>query len=112
MGEIKQENLFPADDIFHRYTLRVCEMIKYCLECQSMNTSHLHKASNVLQPIPVPMKCWSMMGVDLVGPLKEIIGFHYIVTAVDYMSKWVEPKPICDKSALSIAQVLFKLLCG
>ena len=65
-------------------------MIKHCPQCQSMNTSILHKASNVLQPIPVPMKCWSMMGVDLVGPLKENNGFCYIVTAVDYTSKWVE----------------------
>ena len=85
-------------------------MIKYCPQCQSMNTSQLHKASNVLQPIPVPMKCWSMMGVDLVGPLKENNGFHYIVSAVDYTSKWVEAKSICDKSGLSVAQVLFKLL--
>ena len=75
-----------------------------------MNTNHLHKASNVLQPIPVLTKCWSMMCVNLVGPLKEVNGFHYIVTAVDYTLKWVEAKPIHDKSALSVAQVLFKLL--
>ena len=96
---------------FPQIYLRVGEMIKYCPQCQSMNTSWLHKASNVLQPIPVPMKCWSMMGVDLVGPLKENNGFCYIVTAVDYTSKWVEAEPIHDKSALSVAQVLFKLLC-
>ena len=69
-----------------------------------MNTSQLHKASNVLQFIPVPMKCWSMMGVDLVGPLNENDGFHYNITAVDYTSKWVEGEPIRDKSALSVAQ--------
>ena len=51
------------------------------------------------------------MGVDLVGPLKRINGFCYIVTAVDNTSKWVEADPIHDKSALSVAQVLFKLLC-
>ena len=85
-------------------------MIQYCPEHQSMNTSQLHKASNVLQPIPVPMKCWSVMGVDLIGPLKENNGFHYIVTAVDYTSKWVEAEPVHDKSALSVAQVLFKLM--
>ena len=40
------------------------------------------------------------MGIDLVGPLKENNGFHYIVTGVEYTSKWVEAEPICDKSAL------------
>ena len=53
--------------------LRVCEMIKYYPQCQSMNTSHLHKAWNVLQLIPVPMKCWSMMGVNFIGPLKRLM---------------------------------------
>ena len=52
-----------------------------------------------------------MMGVDFVGPLKENNGFHYIATAVDYTSKWVEAELIHDKSALPVAQVLFKLLC-
>ena len=96
---------FPQ--IYHR----VSEMIEYCPQYQSMNTSQLHKVSNVLQPIPVPMKCWSIMGVDLVGPLKENNGFCYIVTAVDYTSMLVEAEPILDKTALSVAQVLFKLLC-
>ena len=36
------------------------------------------------------MKCWCMIGVDLVGPLKENDRFCYIITAVDYTSKWVE----------------------
>ena len=44
-------------------------------------------------------------------PSEEENGFCYIVTAVDYASKWVEAEPICDKSALSVAQVLVKLLC-
>ena len=57
------------------------------------------------------MKCWCMVGVDLVGSLKENNGFHYIVTAVDYTSKWMEAEPIHDKRTLSVAQVLFKLLC-
>ena len=73
--------------------------------------SCLHKASKVLQPIPVPMKCWRMIGVDLDDPLKENNGLHYIITAIDYTSKWVEAEPICDKSALSVVQFIFKLLC-
>ena len=51
------------------------------------------------------------MIVDLVGLLKENNGLCYSVTAVDYTSTWVEAEPIHDKSALSVAQVLFYLLC-
>ena len=111
-GQDKTGKLISSRWNFPQIYLRVCEMIKHCPQCQRMNTSCLQKASNDLQPIPVPMKCWSIMGVDLVGPLKEINRFQYIVTAVDYTSKWVESEPICDKSALSVAQVVFKLLCS
>ena len=51
------------------------------------------------------------MDVDLVDPLKENNRFCYIITAVDCTSKWVEAEPIDDKTALSVAQVPFKLLC-
>ena len=57
------------------------------------------------------MKCWSIIGVDLVCSLKENNGFCYIATAVDYTSKWVEAELIHDVTALSVALVLFKLLC-
>ena len=102
-GQDKTGYLISSRWSFPQIYLRVGEMIKYYPQCQSMDTSGLHKAFNVLQPIPVPMKCWSVMGIDLVGPLKENNGFHYIVTAVDYSSKWVEAEPICHKSALPVA---------
>ena len=49
-------------------------------------------------------------GCQFGRPTKKINGFHYIVTPEDYTLKLVEDEPICDKSALSVAQVLFKLL--
>ena len=40
----------------------------------------------ILNPIPVLHKVWSHIGIDLIGPLKEIDGYKYIVTDVDCRS--------------------------
>ena len=50
-------------------------------------------------------------GIDLIGPLPEINGKKYIVTAICYFSKYVEAKAIESKSATEIAEFLFELIC-
>ncbi|KZR97561.1 Uncharacterized protein APZ42_007487, partial [Daphnia magna] len=56
-----------------------------------------------LQPIPIPKKPFSLMGIDHVGPFKLTTrGNRYILVAVDYFSKWVIAKPVPDTSAIFI----------
>ena len=68
----------------------VTEIIKYCDLCEHMNIYELQKGQEILHPIPVPLQLWSQISIDLIGPLKENEGYRYIVTAVDYTSKFVE----------------------
>ena len=52
------------------------------------------------------------VGIDLVGPLpKTARGNCYIITLVDYFSKWPEAAPLPDKSARSVALFLYKMMC-
>ena len=52
------------------------------------------------------------IGIDLVGPLPMTSrGNKYIITLVDYFSKWPEAEPLPDKSAKSVASFLFKMFC-
>ena len=52
------------------------------------------------------------MGIDLIGPLPETKkGNKYIVTLLDYFSKWPEACPIPNKTALAVAQLLFEMFC-
>ena len=52
------------------------------------------------------------VGIDLIGPLPETKrGNRYVVTLVDYFSKWPEAEPLQDKKATSVALFLFKMLC-
>lgn len=61
---------------------------------------------------PIPAKSpWHQIGIDFIGPLspKADDGNQYILTVSDYFSKWVEAIPTPDKSASTVADVLFKV---
>jgi transposase-like protein len=52
-----------------------------------------------------------MIGVDLIGPLKETAnGKKYIMTVTDYYSKWVDAKALRDKSSSGVIAFLKKLM--
>lgn len=56
--------------------------------------------------------CFLQVGIDLIGPLPRTErGNKYIVTLVDYFLKWPEAEALPDKSANSVAQFLYKMMC-
>ena len=83
--------------------------MKTCRECQFQVNS---KKNNKLHPIPVEGP-WDRIGVDIVGPLPVTEwGNRYIVICIDYMTKWVEAKPLSDKSAKQVAWFLYEeIIC-
>lgn len=85
--------------------------IKCCDKCQRMQ--RLQKsATTELHPIRVEPEVWSLVGMDLVGPLtKTKRGNQYILTMTCYFSKWVEAVALPNKSALCVAQAIFKVYC-
>lgn len=54
---------------------------------------------------------WELVGIDVIGPLPETSsGYKYILTATDYLSKWVEAYPLITKSATEVAENLCKIV--
>ncbi|KAL5517397.1 hypothetical protein EMCRGX_G002938 [Ephydatia muelleri] len=52
-------------------------------------------------------------GIDLISPLPTTSkGNKYVVTLVDYFSKWPEGAPLKDKTAASVALFLFETFCS
>ena len=52
------------------------------------------------------------VGIDLIGPLpKTARANKYVVTLVDYFSKWPEAEAIPDKTAKSVALFLYRMMC-
>ena len=53
---------------------------------------------------------WSLIGIDFIGLPKEIEGFKYIVTAIDYTSISVEAEPLKEKTSEAVIRFLYKLI--
>ena len=52
------------------------------------------------------------IGIDLVGPLpKTKRGNRFIITLVDYFSKWPEAAALPSKSASDVALFLYGIIC-
>ncbi|KAL5509260.1 hypothetical protein EMCRGX_G004598 [Ephydatia muelleri] len=85
--------------------------VQRCEKCQRTNAK-FSKSNAKLHPI-VPMpNVWHQVGIDLIGPLPTTSkGNKYVVTLVDYFSKWPEAAPLKDKTAASVALFLFETFC-
>ncbi|KAI6660178.1 Gag-pol fusion protein [Oopsacas minuta] len=91
----------------------VRKYVAACDICQRVNESgNFIKAKAPLHPIKVDPEVWKMVGVDLIGPLTMTPrGNKYIITMVDYFSKWPEADALPDKSAKGVALFLYKTMC-
>ena len=89
----------------------ITKYIKKCKTCFAVNPK-VTKESAPLKSIPVPTKQWSLVGIDLIGPLQETpSGNTYIVAITDHFTKWSEAAGIPDKSAVSVAKFIYNVVC-
>ncbi len=73
--------------------------VQTCRACQFQGKP---QRNNKLHSIPV-RKPWKRIGIDIVESLSIIErGNKYIITCIDYMTKWAEAKPLPDKSAVQV----------
>ena len=64
----------------------------------------LETIAPALNPVPVKSP-WYHLGVDFVGPIayKSPTGNHYILTVIDYFTKWAE--------AIATPNILYNYAC-
>ena len=66
---------------------------------------------NILRvTIPVPSIVMKQVVVDICN-LTEVDGYRHVTVLTDYFSKWSEAKPTKYKSAPTIAQFLYEVMC-
>ena len=85
--------------------------IKHCEPCQMQNAHKLEKCPHSLKSNPVLAKCWSKIVLDLIGPLKESNGKKYIISCVDYFSKYVEAKATENRMGSAVGTFTYDLMC-
>ena len=81
----------------------IAQYISTCKRCQWVNTTKLQNVNEELHNIPIPMKLMAQVGIDLIK-LKPSKGYNYVITAIDYFTKYVKMGALKDKSALSVAR--------
>ena len=84
----------------------IAQYISTCKHCQWVNTTKLEKVNEKLHSIAIPMKPMARVGIDLMK-LKPSKGYNYVITAIDYFTKYVKVGALKDKSALSVATWIF-----
>ena len=87
----------------------MADYIKGCDHCQK-HLSMLKKFKEELKNIAVLSEAMKQIGVDICC-LPSVDEFEYLIVCIDYFSKWSEAKPIHDKSAPTVAQFLYELIC-
>ncbi|CAM4561758.1 unnamed protein product [Lepidochelys kempii] len=56
-------------------------------------------------------RIWELVGMDLIGPLPVTKdGYQYILTTIDYLSRWVEAFPLRSNSASEVAKGMYKMI--
>ena len=99
-----QEALFipKLNGTLSKYT----DSCKVCLSVYSRP-----KLSRANTKTTTPIHPWTWAAIDLVGPLTQTLDKNlYILTFVDLFSKWVELRPLPDKTAESVIRALDSIL--
>ena len=86
----------------------ISDLVKKCEQCQKQGDLKSPKAD--LKLIPILSTMMKQMGVDICN-LPETDGYCHVIVLIDYLSKWLEAKPIKDKSAPTVAQFLYEVMC-
>ncbi|CAF1149257.1 unnamed protein product, partial [Brachionus calyciflorus] len=80
------------------------DYVKSCKICAQRKNPKPTRAA--LQPLNDATYPFQMIGVDILGPLKETkLGNKYILVFTDYLSRWAEAFPIKRIDAKTIAKV-------
>ncbi|CAG2254786.1 unnamed protein product [Mytilus edulis] len=88
------------------------QYVQQCTICQKQNKK-AKTAVPELTSVPIGRRVWGKIGIDLIGPFltpqKQPLssnGYRYVLTMVDYLSKWPEAVPIYSKSSSEVASKL------
>ncbi|XP_048582656.1 uncharacterized protein K02A2.6-like [Nematostella vectensis] len=79
------------------------EVGEFCRNCETCVRLQPLRKDTPVQSTPLPQRCWDKCALDLVGPFP---GQIYILTLVDYKSKWPEAVILHSVSSKSIIKAL------
>uniref|UniRef100_A0A452GHI8 Gypsy retrotransposon integrase-like protein 1 n=1 Tax=Gopherus agassizii TaxID=38772 RepID=A0A452GHI8_9SAUR len=107
-GKVKTRIALTSRYYWPGMTKDIAGWVERCLHCQKagkeLNQDTTLKTIKVSKP-------WDLVGMHFIGPLpatKE--GYQYILTATDYVTRWVEAFPLHTKSAYEVVKKIYKII--
>ncbi|KAH9256184.1 hypothetical protein BASA81_005682 [Batrachochytrium salamandrivorans] len=87
------------------------DAIRRCPECQLDQSAAGSFASTPIRPIPSVAQPFERWGVDFIQDLPETkAGNRHIVTAIDYVTRWVVAKAVPNRDSATVASFLYDLM--
>ena len=87
----------------------VGDYVRSCHQCQSRKLTTAH-FKNRITSYPTPKEPFSVWEIDLYGPLPTSQRANtYLFTAVDMFSKFLFARPLPNKDAISVSEILFEM---
>ncbi|GJT09021.1 reverse transcriptase domain-containing protein [Tanacetum coccineum] len=80
------------------------DMVKLCDSCQRQGK--ISQIDEMTQNEIQVCEIFDVWGIDFMGPFSSSRGNKYILVAVDYLSKWVEPKALPNNDARVVVKFL------
>ena len=104
-----KRTLQRLQEVYH-WKGMVQDVTKFCQACDVCQVKQVYpKTVSVQELTLIPVtEAFARIGIDLLGPLVTTVEDHrFIVVATDYLTKWVEVRPLISKDAENIAQFIF-----
>ncbi|KAH9246187.1 hypothetical protein BASA81_016268 [Batrachochytrium salamandrivorans] len=87
------------------------DFISRCPQCQlNQSASGIHSPLPIrpVPPVALPFERW---GIDFYGPMAETkFGNRYLITCIDYATRWVLAKPVKEMTESAVAAFLYELM--
>lgn len=110
MGRKKTQQRILKNYFWLGLSTDVKEVIQQCHVCQM--TGHRNIPKHPMMPLPIMEVPFKRIAADIVGPLPATAeGHRYILTTMDYGTKYPEAVPMKEITAQAVADELVQMFC-
>ena len=70
----------------------------------------IQKTATLMHPVPIPIKVMSQTRIDLMRMKETPDGYNYVISAINYFTKFLELGAIKDKCAVTVGSWIYEYI--
>ncbi|ROT82642.1 putative uncharacterized protein K02A2.6-like [Penaeus vannamei] len=112
MGQKKTLDRIQAEFFWPGMGQEISRLVRSCDICQKTSDRGRVKPAP-LKPMPLISEPFERVAVDIVGPIhpRASDGCKYILTLVDFSTRWPEAVPLRNIDAVTVAEAMVEIFC-